>query len=399
MDVLGWGALGAFFMACFSSLFTIMNPFSTVSVFIGMTDTKSKEDKVHIAKQATLTAAIILIIFGFMGNFILNFFSITLDAFRIAGGLLVANVGLNMIKGNGKSRPPLARFSFSPHNPVIDEPVTFTSESSDPDGFITKEEWFVNDIKIGQGHSITYLFDKAGAYNVLLKVTDNKGSTENIVKQIFVVEEHEDELPIAKFDVSSESLKIGEEIIFKSESSDPNGYITKEEWFVDGELSKKFKGPNSVLKKKFKKPGVYNVVLRVTDNKGARAKFFKQIVIASDKIEPGLKINKNNEENDNMAVIPLAIPMLSGPGAISTSLMLMSDANTIAMSAIVVFTILIVCAISYWLLVNADLVNNFVGKTTRKIIDKLLGLIVLVVGVQFFINGMTNLIKAWIGLL
>lgn len=396
MEAVGWGLIGAFFMACFSSLFTIMNPLSTVSVFIGMTEDKSKEEKVLIAKRATVLAATILILFGFMGNFILSFFSITLDAFRLAGGLLVARVGLNMIKGSGKIRPPSAKFTFHPHNPVIDEPVTFTSDSTDPDGFITKEEWFINDVKVGQGHSFTYLFDKHGTYNVLLKVTDNKGSTENTVKQITILQDHEEELPVAEFNFSPQTPKANNKVTFKSQSYDPDGFIIKEEWFINGELIKKFKGPNSVLEKKFKKPGIYNVVLRITDNKHVRTKLFKQIVVSSDK--PSSVSYKKVEDVDDISIIPLAIPLLSGPGAITTSLILMSESKNVLMMLTVVAAIISVCLISYWLLSNADIVQRSVGKTSKKIIEKLLGLIVLVVGVQFFINGLTNLIKLWIGL-
>ena len=394
MGIGDFGLLTAFFMACFSSLFTIMNPFSTVSVFFGMTDDKTKSEKIDIAKRATIVAATIMIVFSFLGNFILSFFSITLDAFRIAGGLLVANVGLGMLKGNGRGRPPSARFNFHPLNPVIDEPVTFTSESSDPDGFVTREEWFVNDVKVGQGHNFTYVFDKIGTYSVLLKVTDNRGFSENIVKQVVVLDDEDNILPVADFKMSSSNPEVNSKVSFKSESYDPSGFITREEWFINGELIKTFKGPNSVLEHKFKSPGIYNVVLRVTDNKGARSKFFKQVVVSSVGTP-----SESKKSVDDIAIIPLAIPMLSGPGSITTALMLMSDATSIIMTGIVVFSILLVCGISYFLLANADKVNKFIGRTTRKIVDKLLGLIVLVVGVQFLINGITNLIKLWAGLI
>ncbi len=395
MSVIDWGVMGAFFIAGFSSLFTIMNPFSTVSVFFGMTDDKTTKEKLNIAKRATFIAAIILLTFSFMGNFILSFFSITLDAFRIAGGLLVANVGLGMIKGSTKHRPPVAKFEFYPHNPVIDEPVTFKSESTDFEGFITKEEWFINDIKVGQGHSFTYLFDKVGTYNILLKVTDNKGSTENVVKQINVFDESEHEAPVADFNFSTLTPEVNSKIIFKSTSYDPNGFITLEEWFINGELIKKIKGPNSSFDKKFKEPGIYNVVLRVTDNNGLRTKSFKQLVVSSGEVVTVT----NSSDVDDIAIIPLAIPMISGPGSITAALMLMSDATNFAMTSLVVFNILLVCGLTYWLLINADLVNKVVNKSTRKIIDKILGLIVLVVGVQFLINGITNLIKIWGGLI
>ena len=396
MSPIEWGVVSAFFIASFSSIFTIMNPLSTVSVFIGLTDDKTKDEKLRIAKRATLIAAIIMIVFGFMGNFILSFFSITLDAFRIAGGLLVARVGLGMLKGNGKNRPPHAQFTHHPRTPLVDEPITFTSESTDPDGFITREEWFVNDVKVGQGNNFTYLFDKPGTYNVLLKVTDNKNSTENTVKQIVVLDEDENEAPVAEFKIEPKVPKINEKIRFRSESYDPDGYITTEEWFVNGELEKTFRGPNSVLEKTFKKPGIYNIVLRVTDNKKIRTKYFKQIIVAENKSE---KTQQQKEDVDDIAIIPLAIPMLSGPGSITTALMLMSESKNIWMTLSVILAIILVCAISYWLLINADKVNKVIGKTSKKIIEKLLGLIVLVVGVQFFINGVTNLVELWAGML
>ncbi len=390
MEPVQIGIISAFFVASFSSIFTIMNPLSTVSVFMGLTEDKTREEKIRIAKRATLVAASVMIIFGFLGNFILSFFSITLDAFRIAGGLLVARVGLGMIKGSGKSRPPVVQFSHHPNIPQIDEPVTFKSESTDPDGFITREEWYVNDVKAGQGHHFTYLFDKPGTYNVLLKVTDNKGSTENLVKQIQITED-EEENPIAEFKMTPSVPEINQKVTLRSESYDPDGFITTEEWFINGELEKKYEGPNSVLEKTFKKPGIYNVVLRVTDNKKIRTKYFKQIVVSPK--DPKKKISK--DEIDDIAIIPLAIPMLSGPGSITTALMLMSEAKNIWMGVAVILAIILVCLISYLLLKNANKVEKFVGKTSKKIIEKLLGLIVLVVGIQFLINGITNLISYW----
>ena len=87
----------AFFMLAFSSLFTIISPISTASVFITITPKNSKKEKLQMAKKASITAALVLIVFGLAGNYILSFFNITLEAFRIAGGLLVAGVGLQKL--------------------------------------------------------------------------------------------------------------------------------------------------------------------------------------------------------------------------------------------------------------------------------------------------------------
>jgi multiple antibiotic resistance protein len=86
-----------FFLACVSALFTIMNPFSTASVFLSLTQNETVAMRRRIALKSTITAACVLIAFAAAGSLILNFFGITVDAFRIAGGLLIARVGFNML--------------------------------------------------------------------------------------------------------------------------------------------------------------------------------------------------------------------------------------------------------------------------------------------------------------
>lgn len=86
-----------FVIAAFMSLFTIINPFSTASVFLGLTKFETHQERQFIARKAALFAASLLLIFAFAGSAILSFFSITIDAFRLAGGMLIASVGWQMI--------------------------------------------------------------------------------------------------------------------------------------------------------------------------------------------------------------------------------------------------------------------------------------------------------------
>ena len=214
LDISSFGINIAFFLAAFSSLFTIINPFSAATLFLSITRYDSKQKKMAMARKASFTAAIVLIIFALAGNYILNFFGITIDAFRIAGGIIIGSIGLNMI--NAKR----------------------------------------------------------------------------------------------------ENLHTEKE---KKEA------VTKED----------------------------------------------------------------------VSIIPLAIPMLSGPGAMTTSLVLMRETNSFIDSATLIFAIIIVCLLSYFILSRADYIGRYLGETGKHVTERIMGLIVLVVGVQFVINGIGGLLQAW----
>lgn len=207
-----------FFIAAFSSLFTIVNPFSAASVFITITTGDSKKKKRLMAKKAAITAALVLIIFAFIGNYILSFFGITIPAFRIAGGLIIGYIGFKMM--------------------------------------YAKREHF---------HS-----------------------------------------------------------------------------------------------KKEKKEAV---------------------------------------EKEDVSIIPMAIPLLSGPGAMTTTIVLMGQASGVIDLMTLIFTIILVCIITYFVLANADKVEKKLGENGKRIVEKVMGMIVLVIGIQFIINGIEGLIVLWSALL
>ncbi len=209
-----WILLAAFFLATFSSLFTIVNPFSAAFLFTSITEDDSREKKILMARKAAIVSAIVLIVFAFGGNIILNFFGITIDAFRIAGGLLVARVGLSMTRSTHK------------------------------------------------------------------QIKSDKEKQEAI-------------------------------------------------------------------------------------------------------------------EKEDISVIPMAIPMLSGPGAMTTAIVLMSGAENVYHVSAIVLAILVVCLLSYIILAKADIIQNKLGRTGKNVVDKILGLIVMVVGVQFIINGLKGVLTSW----
>lgn len=81
----------------FVVLFVVVEPLSLVPLFGGLTRGGSESYRRKMALKATFLAAIILLVFAFTGNWFLGVMGISLDAFKIAGGLLLFMISLDMV--------------------------------------------------------------------------------------------------------------------------------------------------------------------------------------------------------------------------------------------------------------------------------------------------------------
>jgi multiple antibiotic resistance protein len=93
---------------------------------------------------------------------------------------------------------------------------------------------------------------------------------------------------------------------------------------------------------------------------------------------------------EDIGIIPLGLPTLAGPGAITTVIALNGQAETFAASASVYIAILLVLGLSWATLAGAPLVTRRMGQTALNVMTRLMGLLVMVVGAQFVINGVTT---------
>lgn len=80
-----------------AALFSMMNPIGGVGVFAGMTANKSAKEAKKIAQNCAIAAAITLLIVIWAGELILQVFGINVTEIRVAGGLIVLLIGLNML--------------------------------------------------------------------------------------------------------------------------------------------------------------------------------------------------------------------------------------------------------------------------------------------------------------
>jgi multiple antibiotic resistance protein len=80
-----------------ATLFALLNPFGMLPVFIGYTANKRIRVQRWVALFVSITVLGLMLLFLFAGTALLNFFGITLDAFRIAGGILLLLIGIKTI--------------------------------------------------------------------------------------------------------------------------------------------------------------------------------------------------------------------------------------------------------------------------------------------------------------
>ncbi len=99
---------------------------------------------------------------------------------------------------------------------------------------------------------------------------------------------------------------------------------------------------------------------------------------------------------EDITVIPMAIPILSGPGAITTVMVLAGEAQTPMKLLMVLLAILVSIVICYLVLANSVVILNLLKTTGVKILTRIMGLIMSVIAVQFVINGVADILPTLI---
>ncbi|RJX68490.1 YchE family NAAT transporter [Vibrio sinensis] len=89
----------AIFLQFFLGLVAAVNPVGIMPVFVSLTGHMGLEDKRKTAATASIAVAVILIVSLLAGQMLLDMFSISLDSFRIAGGLLLLSIAFSMMSG------------------------------------------------------------------------------------------------------------------------------------------------------------------------------------------------------------------------------------------------------------------------------------------------------------
>ena len=97
-------------------------------------------------------------------------------------------------------------------------------------------------------------------------------------------------------------------------------------------------------------------------------------------------------EKEDAGIVPLGIPMLAGPGSITSVMVLVGQAQgKWSLVGAILAAILITAVICYLVLGNSDRVANALGDTGIRILVRIMGLLLVALAVQYFVNGMVDL--------
>ncbi len=102
-------------------------------------------------------------------------------------------------------------------------------------------------------------------------------------------------------------------------------------------------------------------------------------------------------QRENVAIIPLGLPTLAGPGAMVTVITLIGQATNPMQAAAVYLAVALVGMAALPCLLLAPAVLNALGRTGLNVVTRVMGLLVMVVGVQLAINGVTTVVASWRG--
>ena len=96
---------------------------------------------------------------------------------------------------------------------------------------------------------------------------------------------------------------------------------------------------------------------------------------------------------DDISITPLAIPMICGPGALTNAIVLMEDAHNPALKATLIISVFLVMVVTFIILYSSSRIIKLLGQTGINVMMRLMGLIVMVIAVEFFFSGLKPILQ------
>jgi PKD repeat protein len=186
--------------------------------------------------------------------------------------------GVNVIAAN---RVPVAdALTWTPQGeaaaavPDAGQRVTFSGAGRDPDADPITYEWDFGDGGTATGRNPSHVFGEGGAYDVTLRVRDDRGGLSAPHTERVVV----NALPQASFTTSPTSPQAGEVVTLSSTSADPDGPLATQRWDLDEDGQFDDAG-TPVAFATYNRPGTHDVGLRVVDAHGATSTAVEKLTV------------------------------------------------------------------------------------------------------------------------
>ena len=108
------------------------------------------------------------------------------------------------------------------------------------------------------------------------------------------------------------------------------------------------------------------------------------------------KESEEAADNDDIALTPIGIPLIAGPGAITSVMILSSQANSFQHKIIFYANIILTLFIAYLVLSLGKKITRKLGTAGLRVIERIMGMILMVVAIQFIVDGLNIVIKDYI---
>ena len=96
-------------------------------------------------------------------------------------------------------------------------------------------------------------------------------------------------------------------------------------------------------------------------------------------------------QKEDAGIVPLGVPMLAGPGAITSVMVLVGQVQARWQMVAILCSILFTAAVSYLVLGHSDKVVRLLGQTGIRILVRVMGLLLVALAAQYFVNGLADL--------
>jgi len=88
------------FFYAFAAILSIANPLGTLPIYVGLTIDYSKKERRKTAFLTSINVLVIFVVSFYVGSYLLDFFGISIDSLRIAGGLIIVSSGFALLTGS-----------------------------------------------------------------------------------------------------------------------------------------------------------------------------------------------------------------------------------------------------------------------------------------------------------
>jgi len=105
------------------------------------------------------------------------------------------------------------------------------------------------------------------------------------------------------------------------------------------------------------------------------------------------KVTNDAQQRSDIAITPLAIPMMAGPGSMSLLIAMYQDYPNFNDKLIIIAAVFVLCVISFIILRSANVISKLLGASGIVAISRIIGFLVLAIGIQYIVNSLLNIFK------